>query len=266
MESRKSRQMHSERASLDILARAPYIQILTYPRVSLKEARSRIKQLRELGVEEMVFEGNAKVGRLGILGLGTVGIVVKAASAGRLFALKIRRTDANRPSMEEEVRLTQLVNRIGVAPEVYGSTKDLILMELLDPQELSEWVRGLNGAGKREDVRAMVHSLLNQCRKLDIMGVDHGQLSNLRKHAVMAGGRVWIIDFESASRGRRARNVTTAAQYLFVGGALSPLLRRALGIRETETLKVLLAQYKKDLSDYSYSKILECLKISPESG
>jgi putative serine/threonine protein kinase len=264
MESGKSPQMQSERASLDLLTKTPYIQILTYPRISLKDARSRIRQLRELGVEEIVFEGPSKVGRLGILGLGTVGVVVKAESGGRLFALKIRRIDANRPNMEGEVGLTRLVNRVGVGPQIYGSTRDMILMELLDPQELADWVRGLKGGGKREAVRSMVHSLLNQCRKLDIMGVDHGQLSNLRKHAVISGERVLIIDFESASRGRRPRNVTTAAQYLFVGGALSPSLRRALGIRDTEPLKVLLAQYKKGLSDYSYSKILEILRIAAD--
>ncbi|HKT21240.1 MAG TPA: hypothetical protein VJR06_01260, partial [Nitrososphaerales archaeon] len=109
---------------------------------------------------------------------------------------------------------------------------------------------------------SMVHSLLNQCRTLDIMGIDHGQLSDLRKHAVVSGGKPWIIDFESASRGRRARNVTTAAQYLFVGGALSPALRRALGVRDTARLKELLSEYKRSLSDYAYSKILEFLKLT----
>ena len=107
----------------------------------------------------------------------------------------------------------------------------------------------------------MVHALLNQCRKLDIMGIDHGQLSNLRKHAVIAEGRPWLIDFESAGTSRRPRNVTTAAQYLFVGGAIAPALRRAVGLREAESLKRLLAEYKRDLSDYSYSKVLEHLRL-----
>ena len=68
--------MQSERASLQELHRTPYIQVLTYPRVSLHEAKSRVKQLERLGADELVFEGRARVGRLGILGLGTVGIVV----------------------------------------------------------------------------------------------------------------------------------------------------------------------------------------------
>ena len=262
MESEKSQQTRSERASLELLTRTPFIQVLTYPRISMGVARARVKQLGTLGVDELVFEGPSKVGRLGILGLGTVGIVVKARAGEKLFALKIRRTDANRPSMDAEVELTALANRVGVGPEVIASTRDMILMELLESKELSEWLRDLKGEGRRAVVRDVVHSLLNQCRKLDIMGIDHGQLSNLRKHAVVVDGRPRIIDFESASRGRRPRNVTTAAQYLFVGGALSPSLRRALGVRDTEKLKELLAEYKRDLSDYAYSMILENLKLA----
>ena len=261
MESKKSPPMQSERASLKDAVRTPYLQVLTYPSISPRAARSRVKQLGELGVTELVFEGHTRVGRLGILGLGTVGIVVKVTAHGRLCALKIRRTDANRPDMEDEVRIAKMANRIGVGPDVYAHSKEMILMKLLESQEISDWLRSLRGRGTRVVVREMVHSLLNQCRKLDIMGIDHGQLSNLRKHAVIAEGIPWIIDFESASTVRKPRNVTAALQCLFIGGAISPALRRACGVRETTTLKRLLADYKSDLSDYHYSKILEHLRL-----
>jgi putative serine/threonine protein kinase len=136
-------------------------------------------------------------------------------------------------------------------------------MRLLKFQELAEWFRGLRGQGKRSEARKMVHSILNECRKLDIMGIDHGQLSNLRKHVVVAEGKPWIIDFESASTTRKPRNVTTAAQYLLIGGKLSPLMRRTLGVRDTAPLLKLLSDYKKDMSDYRYAKILEHLKLAP---
>ena len=263
MESEKSPPMQSERASLDDLTKTPYIQVLTYPRISLREARSKIGQLSRLGVDEIVFEGRTKIGRLGVLGLGTVGVVVRARVGGRLCALKIRRGDANRPDMEEEARITLLANRVGVGPELYSHTRDMILMKLLESQEIADWLGALRGKGRSGQAREMLHALLNQCRMLDIMGIDHGQLSNLRKHAVIAEGRPWIIDFESAGTGRRPRNVTTAAQYLLVGGAVSPRLRRIIGLRDTAPVRRLLADYKADLSDYSYSKMLEYLKLVP---
>jgi putative serine/threonine protein kinase len=262
MESKRSPPTPSERVSLEGLTRTPFLQVLTYPRIDMRAAKSRVKELKELGVDELVFEGRTRIGRLGILGLGTVGVVVKASAAGRLCAVKIRRTDANRPSMKDEVRITVLANRVGIGPEVYGHSKDMMLMKLLESTEISDWLKGLSGPGTRDEVRRMVHSLLNQCRKLDILGVDHGQLSNLRKHAVIAEGVPWIIDFESAGTQRKPRNVTTAAQYLLVGGAVSPRLRRMLGVRETSALTTLLGEYKRDLSDYSYSKLLEYLKLA----
>jgi len=137
--------MQSERARSAELSRTPYIQILTYPRISLRQAKSRIKQLERLGVDELVFEGHARIGRLGILGLGTVGIVVRARTKDRLCALKIRRTDANRPNMDEEVRIATLANRVGVGPEIYAHTRDMILMKLLESQEIVDWLTGLRG-------------------------------------------------------------------------------------------------------------------------
>ncbi len=252
---------HSERAPLEQLTRTPYIQILTYPRISLRTARSRVKQLERLGVDALVFEGRAKIGRLGVLGIGTVGLVVKCSAGGTEYALKIRRTDANRPNLDEEFRLTVLANGAGVGAMVYGHTKDFLLLKLLNYVELSDWLKQLSGEGSRRRAREMVHSVLNQCRTLDIMGLDHGQLSNLRKHVVVAEGKAWIIDFESAGRGRRPRNVTSAAQYLLVGGKVSPLVRGLLGVHGTEKILPLLRQYKEDLSDIAYSKLLEELKL-----
>lgn len=251
----------SERAPISQLVRTPYIQILTYPRISLRTARARIRQLNALGVDELIFEGKTRVGRLGLLGLGTVGVVVQAKVEGRSYALKIRRTDANRPNMDNEFRLASLANRVGVGAEVVRHTRDMILMNLLQYVELDEWVRKLSGSGRRTRVREMVHLTLNQCRKLDIINLDHGQLSNLRKHVVIVNEKPWIIDFESASTQRKPRNVTTAAQYLLVGGKISPAVRRALGVRSTEKLLPLLRSYKESLSDIRYAKILEWLGV-----
>lgn len=253
--------MQSEHASLDQLTKVPFVRVLTYPRISLRSASARVRQLRDIGVDELVFEGRAKVGRLGILGLGTVGIVVKAKSGGSTYALKIRRLDSNRPTMAEEVRITTMANRLGIGPTVRAHSKDLLLMDLLEPEEISEWLRRTRGAGQRAALREMVHLLLNQCRKLDIMGIDHGQLSNLRKHAVIAGGKPWIIDFESAGTSRKTKNVTAAAQHLLVGGKVAKSMRRTLGIRDTAPVIRALSDYKSDMSDYHYAKLLEIARL-----
>ncbi len=240
----------------------PYIRILTYPTISLRTAKTRIKELGKLGIQSLSFEGKAKIGRLGLIGIGTVSIVVRAQAGEKTLALKIRRTDANRPGMKEEFRLTALANRIGVGAEAVAHTKDFMLLQFLDYVELHEWFGGLSGPGRRDRAREMVHLVLNQCRKLDIIGLDHGELSNLRKHVVVVGNTPYVIDFESASRNRRPKNVTAAAQHILVGGKMSKMVRRLIGVADIKRIVEYLRRYKRDMNDFSYSRLLEALKLT----
>ena len=253
-----------ETIALQQFDRMPYLSILTYPRPDLRQAKSRIRQLAKLGVERVTFEGRTKVGRLGLVGIGTVGLVIKGAARGdeTVYALKIRRTDANRVSMEEEFRLTQLANRVGVGAPVNGFTKDVILMRYIRGVELEEYVKSSSGRGSARRVRELAHALLNQCRKLDLIGVDHGQLSNLRKHVIIDRETPYIIDFESASQKRAMKNVTTAAQYLFVGSILSPRIKRLLSMKSSEPVLEALRRYKGDMSDENYVRFLATFGVT----
>jgi len=171
-------------------------------------------------------------------------------------ALKIRRTDANRESMAEEFRLTGLANRIGIGANFYGMTKDIISMRYIEGVEIEDYVKALSGRGRARAVRDLIHSLLNQCRKLDLLGLDHGELSNLRKHVIVEGDRPYIIDFESASQNRAAKNVTGAAQFLFIGSSLSPKVQRILSIKDTGPILEALRRYKREMSDENYARLL----------
>ncbi|MBI3116097.1 MAG: serine/threonine protein kinase, partial [Thaumarchaeota archaeon] len=220
-----------EQIPLEEFGRIPYLNILTYPGPDLRSAKSRIKQLQKLGVEGVIFEGKTKVGRLGLVGLGTVGVVVKSVTKDGIFALKIRRRDANRESMDNEVRLMKMANSVGVGPRLLRHARDFIIMQHIQGMGIDEWLSQLRGRGSAGRARELVHRLLNQCRKLDLINLDHGQLSDLRKHVGISDDSPCIIGFESASTNRAVRNVTTAAQYLFIGGKVSARLKRVFGIR-----------------------------------
>ena len=164
-----------ERIRLSEFARTPYLNVLTYPVLDIKVARSRLEQLEELGVEEVVFEGRTKIGRLGLVGIGTVSGVVRGVIGGRVHAVKIRRADANRESMLEEYRLTEIANRIGVGAQAFAATRDFMVMQLVDGEDLEDHLRAIRGVGTRARVREILHLLLNQCRKLVLIDLDHGQ-------------------------------------------------------------------------------------------
>ncbi len=242
----------------------PYLGIVTYPRPDLSAAADRIAQFQELGVKRLVFEGRTRIGKLGIVGLGTVSMVVKGrGDGGPEFVVKIRRTDANRESMAEEFRLTRIANRVGVGAEAYGCTHDVMTMRFIKGQGVEDFVRGLSGRGTASRLRGQVHALLNQCRKLDLLGLDHGQLSDLRKHVIVSqeDGLPYIIDFESGSQARPTKNVTTAAQYLFIGSRLSTKVKRLLNMREPSATLEALKRYKRDQSDENYVRLLGTVGI-----
>lgn len=240
----------------------PYLQVLTYPRPNLTVARARLKQLQKLGVTHVSFGGRTKIGRLGLVGIGTVSIVVRATVDGEERALKIRRYDANRSSMYEEYRLTGVANRVGVGAYAYSASRDFMLMQLVEGEEIEDHFRAIKGVGTRGRVREIIHRLLNQCRKLDLIALDHGQLSDLRKHVIMAGDEPYIIDFESSGIGRTPKNVTTAAQHLLIGGRPASMVRRVLGMKSYEPVLDALKRYKRDMSDENYVLLLNTLGIT----
>jgi putative serine/threonine protein kinase len=246
----------SETISVGQFDRMPYLNVLTYPKPNLRLAKSRIRQLNELGIERITFEGKTRIGRLGLVGIGTVGLVVKGRKGEDTLAVKIRRTDANRESMAGEFKLTKLANRVRVGAPAYGCTKDVMSMRYVMGIELEDYVKRLSGRGSASRMRELAHAVLNQCRKLDLVGLDHGELSNLRKHLIIEGETPYLIDFESASRTRTTKNVTSAAQYLLVGSRVSARIQRILSIRSTGPILEALRRYKADMSDESYVRFL----------
>src|SRR5207237_7611725 len=128
------------------------------------QARARMRQLARLGFERITFEGRTKIGRLGLVGIGTVGLVVKGMTRGddTVYALKIRRTDANRGSMREEFRLTRLANRVRVGAPAYMCTKDVMSMRYVKGVEIDEYVKSASGRGTTGRVREWEYGLVTR--------------------------------------------------------------------------------------------------------
>jgi len=243
------------------LASEPYISVLCYPSQDRGEAERRIGELKRLDVVGLVFEGRVQVGRLHVLGKGCVSLVVKAEVNSGVCALKIRRVDANRPFMRREAELHMLANRVGVGPSLHSYSDDFILMELVEGEGLVEWVKRLEGRGSTKRLRAVLKEVLDQCFRLDEVGLDHGQLSNLEKH-VYVGRRIWIIDFETASTERRVSNVTSATQSLFIGGPVARRVRRMLRVDGIESVIQAIREYKRKRGRGTYEALLKRLKLT----
>jgi putative serine/threonine protein kinase len=237
------------------LAVDPYQAIVCYPRASAAEIHNRIEELQTLGVEALEFSGKAQASNIPVLGKGYVGVVVVAYLHGEKIALKMRRIDADRESLEQEAELIKKANNVDVAPKFIAVSKNFLLMQLVDGDLLEDW---LVTHKDKADVKRVLVDILEQCWRLDQAGLDHGEISKAIKHLLVGkGDKAFIVDFETASLMRKVANVNAVGQYLFVGNnTTARMLAEIFGEKSREKIIDVLKIYKKDMSRENFEKIL----------
>ncbi len=201
--------------SIKKFSEEPYSKILGYPNATNRQIRSRINELEKLKIKSVCLTGPTTIGNLAILGKGYVGVVVLVKRGSKEVALKIRRTDSQRKNMKNESILLKLVNSVKVGPKLIDVSKNFLVMEYLEGEKFSNWIEMLKGAGSTKKLKSTIKSALEDCYRLDQIGFDHGELSNISKHVIVGKTKVSLIDFESSSTKRRPSNVTSITQAFF---------------------------------------------------
>ena len=230
-------------------------QLICYPRFSEIEYNDRLAEMESLGVTSIMLGGMTTINGLHVAGKGQVGLVLRAKIGNKICALKIRRVDANRKTMDDEVSLHRIANDAQVGPRLEAHTKDFIAMEFIDGLSIVDWVQS---AGKTQ-LRDMAQSVLEQCYRLDNMLLDHGELSRLNRHVIVSD-RPYIIDFESASKIRKTSNVTAAAQSMFLYGAVAEIVHKTLQINR-ENVLLALKIYKRSQTRTNFDAVLNSLQV-----
>jgi putative serine/threonine protein kinase len=244
---------------LEHLKEKPYAAILCYPKPTDDELQSRLRELELHGVTSIEFAGKASAFNVPILGKGYVGIVVTAQRYGQRLALKIRRIDADRTDLLHEAKMLTMANSVGVGPTFVDASKNFLLMQLVEGDLLPAW---LNASPDRQVVQQVLREVLEQCWHLDLIGLDHGELSKAPKHVIVDPHlQPWIVDFETSSDTRKPANVTAICQYLFM--SLGPLPRKITEIvgerNRDETIKTL-RNYKTEKSRENLDELIKaCL-------
>jgi len=253
----------SEHVSLDMLLTHPRGYLIHFPKWDRQAAEAKIEELRTLEVEALVFDGPHRVETIPVLGKGNTSMVLKAIKADGVCAAKIRRSDADRTSFDDEARFLKMANDIGIGPRLISWGKGVLLMELIEGPYLSDWIRQL-GTCDAGILRGVFHRLVDQTRRLDSARLDHGELVRLRRHTLMRGFEPVIIDFESASSSRRVSNVTTIVQSLFLNTQASLIVERIMGLPNREMLLTALREYRRNMSDANYQALLRAAGLEKD--
>lgn len=245
---------------VDVLAEEPYSTILGYPKATKRQLKSRLAELKKLGIEGVSFQGPVLIGKTPVLGKGYTGVVILAKKGARRVALKIRRTDSPRESMAKETTLLDAANKAKVGPRLIESSNNFVVMEYLDGKKIYDWIKELKGYGRAAKLKLVIKKVLEDCRSLDRIGLDHGELSNITKH-VIVGKSITIIDFESSSLERRVSNVTSATQAILIGSGLAKMVRQIYSVPSKQKIIKALRRYKEDQTQESFDKVLEILRL-----
>jgi putative serine/threonine protein kinase len=245
---------------VDRLVQEPYSGILGYPKATKNQLDLRVSELQKLGINGISFEGPMTIGTVNVLGKGYAGIVVLAKKGTKKVALKIRRTDSPRKTMERETMLLLAANKVGVGPILFNSSKNFIVMEYLDGKKIFDWTSDLKEKESASKLKLVIKKVLSDCYKLDRAGLDHGELSNITKH-VIVGKSVKVIDFESSSLERRVSNVTSATQAIFIGSGLAKIVQKIYSIPPRPKIIKVLREYKKQQTQQSFDNVLRILKL-----
>lgn len=247
--------------SIKKFIKEPYSKILGYPKASSRQLQSRISELEKFKIKSISFTGQTTIGSLQILGKGYVGVVVLAKKRNNLVALKIRRLDSQRSEMQSEAKLLKLANTVNVGPKLYDVSKNFLVMEYLEGDKIGNWIQSLKGSGSSKKLKLIVRIILEDCYRLDQMGFDHGELSSISKHVIVGKLRTTLIDFESSSVNRRASNVTSITQAIFIGSGIAKKVQRIYKIPPKEKIINVLRAYKQEQTRRSFDNIVKTLKL-----
>ncbi|MEM4879235.1 MAG: serine/threonine protein kinase [Desulfurococcaceae archaeon] len=240
-------------------------KVLCYPRSSCGEVfYKRLTKLREKGFIYLVETG-VKIGNIRVLGKGYSAIVVLACHEKYgLGALKIRRVDSRRDTLQKEALIMLKTRDLRIVPRLYLHDEDFIFRELIPLHRCFHYpayLRALIDNNMVHELKALLRRTMNDLYNLDKMGVDHTELNRLEKHMYYCvDGEIKVIDWESAKESNKPTNISSFISYLLYRFDHKNLLIDVLSLDLKAVLQAL-HEYKRTYSAEMYKKVLDAMHV-----
>jgi putative serine/threonine protein kinase len=163
--------------------------------------------------------------------------------------------------MKHEATMLEKANSINVGPKLLGYSDNFLVMELIEGQLMDEWIEQHSSERDKDVVKNVLRESLDQCFRLDCLELDHGELSQARRHLLVKGDHPRIVDFETASTSRKPANLSSICQYLFVSSNLARRVGILLGKVDLDQLRQALCKYKRTRSATAFAEVLRACKL-----
>jgi putative serine/threonine protein kinase len=129
---------------------------------------------------------------------------------------KVEKEKSPRINMvEKEAANLKTANSIGIGPKLicFDCEKRIVLMEFIQGISFSKW---LFSSPEKTQLEKCINALLEQAKKLDEIGLSHGQLAGKGANILVQKNCLpVIIDFEKASQNRKSKNFNQLQAFLF---------------------------------------------------
>lgn len=160
-------------------------------------------------------------------------------SKGKKFILKVLREKSTRTNMvEKESENLKLANSVGVGPKLikFDNGNGVVQMEFIEGESFKDWIFETYVSQKK--LFSFLKELLSQGKKLDEIGLDHGQLAGKGSNILVRKNKPVIIDFEKASSKRKTGNFNQLKSFLFINprSSITKRVRKVLKERITELI------------------------------
>lgn len=142
-----------------------------------------------------------------VLGIGKHGVVYNCIYKGKSYVLKKKNPKSKSTfSIKKEAKFLKLLNEHGIGPKLIKEGSHYVVMEKLD----GEIIKNIDLTVKSY----VIFSILNQCFKMDELGITKFEMTNPYKHIFVKGKKVTMIDFERCIFTEKPKNVNQFCEYL----------------------------------------------------
>ncbi len=166
-------------------------------------------------------------------------------------AFKFRNPKASADTLKKEFNILKELNKYSIGPKVYHFAGDFFIMEFAEGLRFNEFLI----KSTREKILEVLNNILKQLRTLDKLGIDKKEMSHPYKH-IIVGKKVYLIDFDRASKTQRPSNVTQFCSFLLRNDINKILAEKRIFV---SGLKPLCKDYKSSYKDSDFNTIKDAI-------
>ncbi|ACO04775.1 conserved hypothetical protein [Persephonella marina EX-H1] len=183
------------------------------------------------------------------IGEGWRGVVYKGVLNGKVVAVKVPKEPIHRNAIKKEGSILKVVNKEGIGGKLILEGDDFIAYEFIEGEPLKKVLN-------RENAKIIFSQLLEQARKLDLLGISKDEMHRPHTNVLVDKNlNVHLIDFERARKTENIQNVTQLVQYFLSEGS------KYLPPFDKDELIEAAREYKKDRSEKNFERIRKILGL-----